>query len=478
MSYVDPRGTYHEESREPLFIPRITPQPPPSVAVDDPTDAVCVRINAQWVKHVAGYLYGLTRYDAWDGTEAEVLFARQQAMNLLSLIRKGSDCEASMSCQDVLDCLEDEPAWQQISNSASSDLSLSNEQIEQITQEQSALREAQYDGTPASIMNDPTYDDTSDDWNNNAGWCEAATAWVQAVFAAKIRQLDQMAGIAQIASLLLTGLKTLSGGGWLLNLAGWGLLPLDLFTTYNRDAMYHLLTDPQILFHTVDGIVRENGSKDITFAGYQQLTANGYAWRDTTYQGMAFIKQWLNAEVLQHPIQAEKNYQLLLQAVHTANYHKEALGDPMWCARSNSWTMKRGKGFATTGVQTVIGTQDTTNGFTYHASGINRTLDMVIASPTPTVFQSYALSAYNRTQSPIRPTELTIMNNGLVEYQNTNNYPNNSSYYYNINTTGSWLRFRADFEESGQWTLDPPFYAELLTVTGNDQPPVGYWTPD
>lgn len=476
MSYVEPRYPTSEEHQ--IFIPRLTPQPPPSVAVDDPTDAVCVRINAAWVKHVAGYLYGLTRYDAWDGTEQEVLFARQQAMNLLSLLRKGSDCEASMSCQDVLDCLDDQPAWQQISNAASSDFSLSNEQIEQITQEQAAAREAQYDGTPQSIMNDPTYDQTGGSWGANPAWCEAATAWVQAVFAAKIRQLDQMAGIAQVASLLLTGLKTLSGGGWLLNLAGWGLLPLDLFLTYNRDAMYHLLTDPQILFHTIDGIVRENGGKAITFAGYQQLTANGYAWRDTTYPGMAFIKQWLNAEVLSHQIQGERNYQLLLQAVHTANYHKQALGDPMWCGRTNSWTLKRGKDYALTGVQVITGSVDTVNGFKYYASGINRKLEILLTSPTPTVFQTFRLTGTNRTSSPNRPTELTILNNGVAEYENTNNFPNDSDYYYNINSQGNWLRFYGYPAESGQWTIDDPYYKNVLTVTGNDQPPVGYWTPD
>lgn len=452
--------------------------PDPAVPVGRRCVTLDIPDDQQHIANFWGAIQELARASNYDASKLTESYDVAQMWREIIENARVAECGGSMSCQDVLDCLDDQPAWQQISNAASSDFSLSNEQIEQITQEQAAAREAQYDGTPQSIMNDPTYDQTGGSWGANPAWCEGASAWVQAVFAAKLRQLDQMAGIAQVASLLLTGLKTLSGGGWLLNLAGWGLLPLDLFLTYNRDVMYPLLTDPQILFHTIDGIVRENSGKAITFAGYQQLTGNGYAWRDTTYPGMAFIKQWLNAEVLHHAIQGERNYQLLLQAVHTANYHKEALGDPMWCGRTNSWTLKRGKDYALTGVQVITGSVDTVNGFKYYASGINRKLEILLTSPTPTVFKSFRLTGTNRTPSPNRPTELTILNNGVAEYENTNNFPNDSDYYYNINSTGNWLRFYGYPAESGQWTIDDPYYKNVLTVTGNDQPPVGYWTPD
>lgn len=442
----------------------------------------CVMVNIpDDLTHIAnfwGTLHSLSRASNYDASRLQDSYLAADMWRAIIEDARLLDCTGgSMDCNDIIACLSDQPQWQAGEVQAASDFYMTDAELQNKTNEQVNARATAYDGTPQSIMTDAV-NDKFGNWGQNSGWYEAVTAFVQASFAAKIRQINQMNGVITVAQILFQGLKTLSGGGWILNAAGLTLLPLDLLLTYGGQAFINLLNDPMILYHTIDGIARENGNKAVSRAGFTALTANGYAWRDTTYMGMATIKQWLNAEILNHPIQGDKNYLLMLQAVHTANHHKTVLGDPMWDGRNNKWTLIRGKNYSINGVQVPIGSVNTTTGFICHTNGINRELDIILTSPNKTNYDKFNLTGASATLSPIRPTSLKVLNDGVEEYSNTNNYPYTSNYYYGMNAYGQYLHFNGHYEESGQWTLTDPLTFDLLTVNGFDKPPVGYWTPD
>lgn len=74
----------------PHYAPVLSPMPRPNAGVfDSPT--ACVRINRQWLAYVRGVLEALDQPDAWEGSEAQVEYTRQQVREL-AVALGGEDC--------------------------------------------------------------------------------------------------------------------------------------------------------------------------------------------------------------------------------------------------------------------------------------------------------------------------------------------------------------------------------------------------
>ncbi len=78
-------------ARWPIYDPR----PYPLTAPEPDYDAQPVRVlclNEQWVSHVIGVMYRLTRADAWQGDDDERLRAIEQAERIIAAMARGMDC--------------------------------------------------------------------------------------------------------------------------------------------------------------------------------------------------------------------------------------------------------------------------------------------------------------------------------------------------------------------------------------------------
>jgi len=71
----------------PLFAPIVKPLPRPNAGVfDEP--ASCIRVNKEWLSYIRGALEVLDQPDAWDGTEAQIEYTRDQVKELINALGK------------------------------------------------------------------------------------------------------------------------------------------------------------------------------------------------------------------------------------------------------------------------------------------------------------------------------------------------------------------------------------------------------
>jgi hypothetical protein len=191
-------------------------QPPAIGIFDEPTR--CYKINLEWASHIEGAIEILADWTAWLGEDDERNIAVQQIRELL----KGTVC---VDCNDVLNCLNQNPDWIALQ-------SITIENMSETTAEFFAELETQYDGNPNSI--NPAIPVTEPDLaKEENALCFAIGAWVRLYCENKKVAIRQSSFLSQAWNALQNAIE--GAYGVISNVTGFNLLD-DLFSCFVDNA--------------------------------------------------------------------------------------------------------------------------------------------------------------------------------------------------------------------------------------------------